>query len=534
MTRARWILSAASLFALWLIGALYCVPRLQRDLETGAQEVLAGQPALSKRLGGLHLVFDGQQAHLTGSVRTPQDRSLIETAMHEQVRVPTPLSAFLGRHLNPVSGVQNEIEVVPYPPGWLLLATNGAHARLLGTAANEFEARDLAHSVQENWSTRGGTTEGMPDTDADQHDEAASVSATLRTLPAPQSSVQASLTRIGQSWKALTLSKSDADLLAEARALGVSEAEWQQQVLPTLQELRSTLQQQQLAQAESQRLAGLPAGYLFIAVRDQQIILRGEVGSAAMKEEILNDALTAFAPRRLHDEIRVSAQRRPSGEFGPITTALLPEAGKAGGRSCFLSLSGDAWKPVDWQIATAEQSWKQSLPTGLDARPLQNDSAMVSNWLDGDDSHSPAPSQPTAPAFFAIALFGSKAIISGQMAEEAVRAQLIAAVRQAYRPQFVVISDQVHVRGNCEPSSNILHTLKSLPPPPAASSAGIFAIAKPGSTWTLIPLTRKLVEAGGLAQSGLLPAGIPPAVVEDLASEAIEQLRMHLAPPAFR
>ncbi len=534
MNRARWILSAASLFALWLVGALVCVPRLQRDLETGAQKVLAREPALRQRLGGLHLVFDGQQAHLTGSVRTPQDRSLIETALHEQVRVPTPLSAFLGRHLNPVSSVQNELEVVPFPPGWLLLAAKGDHARLLGTAANDFEARDLAHSVQENWSTRGGTTEGLPGTDAVQHDEAASVSATLRTLPAPQSSVQASLTRIGQSWKELTLSKSDADLLTEARALGVSEAEWQQQVLPVLRELRSTLQQQRLAQEESVRLAGLPAGYLFIAVRDQQIILRGEVGSAAVKEEILNEALTAFAPRRLHDEIRVSAQRRPSGDFGPITSALLPEAGKAGGRSCFLSLSGDAWKPVDWQIAAKEQSWKQALPAGLDVGPLQNDSAMLSSWLEGDDSHSPAPSQPTDPAFLALALFGSKAIISGQIAEEAVRAQLIAAVRQAYSTQFVIISDPLHVRGDCEPASNILNTLKSLPPPPTVSSAGIFAIAKPGSTWTLIPVTRKLVEAGGLAQSGLLPAGIPAAVVEDLASEAIEQLRMHLAPPAFR
>ena len=534
MTRARWILSAASLFALWLIGALFCVPRLQRDLETSAQEVLAREPALRQRLGGLHLVFDGQQARLTGSARTPQDRSLIETAMHGQVRVPTPLSAFLGQHLNPVSGVQNELDVIPYPPGWLLLAANGDHARLLGTAANDFEARDLAHSVQENWSNRGGTTEGMPDTDADQHDEAASVSATLRTLPAPQSSVQASLARIGQSWKELTLSKSDEDLLAEARTQGVSEAEWQQQVLPVLRELRSTLQQQRIAQEESVRQAGLPAGYLFIAVRDQQIIMRGEVGSAAMKEEILNDALTAFSPRRLHDEIRVSAQRRPSGEFGPITTALLPETGKAGGKSCFLSLSGDAWKPVDWQIAVREQSWKQTLPAGLDAMPLQNDSAMLSSWLEGDDSHSPAPSQPSDPAFLALALFGSKAIISGQIAEEAVRAQLIAAVRQAYSTQFVVISDPLHVRGDCEPASNILNTLKSLPPPPATSSAGIFAVAKPGGTWTLIPVTRKLVEAGGLAQSGLLPAGIPAAVVEDLASEAIEQLRMHLAPPAFR
>lgn len=532
MTRARWILSAATLFALWLVGALVCLPHLHRDLETAAQEVLSQQPALRKRLGGLHLEFDGQKARLTGSVRTAEDRSLIETTVRDQVRLPAPLSFGLGHSLNPVGGLQSEIEVIPSPPGWILLAADGAHARLLGTTASAFEARDLARSVQEAWSLRGGVSEGMPGTDAENHDEAASVSTTLRTVPAPQSSAQAYLARIGQSWKELSLGKSDAELLTEARALGVSEDEWQKQVRPALDELRATQQQQLLDQAKSERLASLPPGYLFIAVRGQQIILRGEVGNAAMKQEILEDALATFSTRRLHDEIRVSAERRPSGDFGPITTALLPQEGKAGGKSCFLSFSGEAWKPVDWQVAPGEQSWKNDLPHGLDARLLQSDSTSLSNWLQGDDSHSPAPSQPRDPAFIALTLFGTKAFVSGQVAEVAVRAQLIAAVRMTYGAQYIVFSDGVRVSGDCEPSDSILHTLKSLPSPPAASSAGMLAVAKPGSTWTLIPVTRELVEAGGLAHSGRIPAGIPAAVVEDLAAESIEQLRMHLTPPA--
>ncbi|MCF7788745.1 MAG: hypothetical protein K9N47_21655 [Prosthecobacter sp.] len=533
MTRARWILSAASLFALWLLGALVCLPHLQRDLKTAAQDVLSQQPDLRNRTGGLQIGFNGQQARLTGSVRTQEDRSRVENAVRDLVSLPAPLSLGLGRHLNPVSAVQSEVEVIPSPPGWMLLAADGPHARLLGTAANEYEARDLARSVQEAWSIQGGVSEGMPGTDAGNHDEAANVSTTLRTVPAPQASVQAYLARIGLPWKELTLGKSDADLLAEARALGVSEAEWEHQVRPALDELRASQQQQQLLQVKNNFLARLLPGYLFVAVRDQQIILRGEVGSAAMKQEILEDAIKAFAHRRLHDEIRVSAQRRPSGDFGPITTALLPEEGKAGGKSCFLSFSGEAWKTVDWQIAPREQSWKNDLPAGLDAKSLQNDSAMLSSWLQGDDSVAPPPSQPSAPAFIALAVFGTKAIISGQVAEEAVRAQLIAAVRLAYGPQFIVMSDQVHVSGDCEPSGSILHSLKSLPPAPATSSAGMFAIAKPGGTWTLIPVTRELVEAGGLAHSGLLPAGIPAAVVEDLSAETIEQLRLRLAHPDF-
>jgi hypothetical protein len=534
MTRARWILSAATLFALWLIGALVCLPALQRDLEAAAQEVLAKQPALLKRLGGMNLAADGQLLRLSGSVRTAQDRSLIEGAVNELVRVSTPLTGSLGRRLNPVGSVHNEIEVVPYPPGWMLLAAKGAKAHLLGSAATAYEARDLARSVQESWSTLGGMAEGMPDTDADNHDEAASVSATLRAVPAPQATAQAHLVRIGQSWHELALSKPDEDLLAEARELGVNEKEWQNEVLPALRELRAALKQQQLEQAEKERLAKLPPGYLFIAVRDQQIILRGEIGTAAVKQEILEDALALFSPRRIHDEIHVSAERRPSGEFGPITTALLPEGGKTKGKAYFLSLSGEAWKPVDWQITAKEQSWKDELPPGINARLMQADSAVLSTWLEGDNSNAPPPSQPMEPAFLALAVFDDRAILSGQVAEEAVRAQFIAAARIAYGPRFLIISDDVLVRGDCEPASSILHTVKSLPPAPPAHGAGLFAIAKPGGSWTLIPVTRELVEAGGLARSGLLPAGIPAAAIENVTAETIEQLRLHSAPPVSR
>ncbi|WP_395738736.1 hypothetical protein [Prosthecobacter sp.] len=534
MTRARWILSAATLFALWLIGALVCIPRLQGDLQTATEEVLAMEPALQKRLGKLRLEADGQVLRLSGSVRTPLDRETIETAVNDRVRVSTPLTGFLGKHLNPVSNVHNEIEVIPYPPGWMLLAAQGSQARLLGSAATPYEARDLARSVQESWNTHGGTAEGTPGADAENHDEAASVSATLRGVPPPQTTVQAHLVRIGQPWNELPLSKGDEELYLEAQTLGVSETEWREQVLPVLKDLRAALKEQKLKQSEEERLARLAPGYLFIAVRDQQIIIRGEVGTEAMKQEMLEDALATFAPRRVHDEIRVSEQRRPDGEFGPVTTALLPEGNKTKGKSYFLGLSGGAWKPVDWQITAKEQAWKDELPAGLKPRALQEDSAVLSTWLEGDNSNAPAPSQPTEPAFMALALFGDRAILSGQVAEEAVRAQFIAAAHSAYDARFLVISDDVHVRGDCEPSRGILHTVKVLPPPPPANSAGLFAIARPGGNWTLIPVTQELVEAGGLAKSGALPAGIPAAVIENITAETLEQLRLRPAIPVSR
>ena len=524
MTRARWTLSAVTLCALWLLGAFVCVPRMQRELDAAAHSALAQQITLVKRLGRLHLAFDGQQAQLSGSVRTRQDRLTIEAAVRDLVRAPAPWTASLGLRLNPVSAVHSVIEVAPYPSGWLLLAATGAQARLLGTAASDYEARDLARSVQESWSTKGGVAEGTPGTDGENHDEAANVAATLRAVPSPQQTAQAHLARIGQPWQEISLLKSDDALLAEAHALGVSAAEWQQHLLPALRELREALQQQRLAEAETSRLARLPPGHLFIAVREQQVIMRGEVGSAAMKRAVLDDALAVFAPRRLVDEIRVSAQRRPTGDFGPITTALLPQETDKTGKTCFLSLSGEAWQPVDWQSASDAQPWKKNLPAGLAPALLQHDSTVLSDWLQGAGKGMPVPTKPQ-PAFITLALFSSKAILSGQIAEAASHAQLIAAARQAYAPRILVSSDALRINGNCPPASNVFHTLKSLPSPPAAGSAGILAIATPGSTWTLLPITPALVEAGGLAQSSQLPTGIPASLIEELSAEAIEQLR---------
>ncbi len=527
MNRARWIISTLTLFVLWLIGALILMPRMQRDLENAAQTALSEQSTLKSRLGKVHATFDGQLAHLLGSVRTIQDRLVVEATVRDFARAPTPLSASLGLRLNPVSNVSNELEVDPYPAGWMLLAAKGVNAQLLGTAANEYEARDLSRSVQESWGAQGGAVEGTLGTDAENHDEAANVSATLHAVPAPKIIAQAYLTRIGQSWKQISLQHPENVLQAEARALGVSDAEWERQVLPILRDLRSTLQQQSASQIQSDSLLKLPPSHLFVAVRGKQIIMRGEVGSAAMKRAILDESLKVFAPRRLIDEIRVSSARRPSGDFGSITTALLPSEDDSEAKSFFLGLSGDAWKALDWKISNEALSLKNNLPAGINPDLLQSDSAALIDWLRG--SELPANQNQLQPAVITLAIFGSKAILSGQIAEESLRAQIVDAARKTYAPHILVSHDELRVMGNSQPYADALHILKSLPPPPDSSSAGIFAIAAPGGTWRVIPVTKQLVEAGGLAKSNEIPIGIPVSLIEQLSAEAIEQLHLHLS-----
>jgi hypothetical protein len=409
----------------------------------------------------------------------------------------------------------------------MLLAATGTEARLLGTTASLHEARDLMQSVQESWSAHGGRISGMPAADGKKYDEAANPAATLRDVPAPRPTAQAFLARIGQPWKKLSLDHDEAVLRAEAGALGIEESEWQQQVRPVLQELRTTLHQQREAEARELRLSRLPPGHLFIAAQGMHVVFRGELGSAAMKHAILDEAIRVLAPRRVHDEIRVSTARRPSGDFGPITIALLPSGKNT--RSLGFGLSGEAWKTLDWQITPAEQAWKEGLPSDIDRAQVREDSTRLIGWLSGDGTHDLPTSLKQEPAVITLALFGTKAVLAGQVAEQAARSQLIAAVRQAYSPRIRVQSEGLHFRASCQPSTSLLHTLKSLPPAPPQDSVGILAIATPGSTWAIIPASLELTRAGALRQRDDLPQDISIHLVREHASEALDQLRVWLS-----
>jgi osmotically-inducible protein OsmY len=340
------------------------------------------------------------------------------------------------------------------------------------------------------------------------------------------------LTRIGQPWKSLTPEQSDAALLAEARLHGVTEAEWQAHVLPALQEVREAAHKQQAAEVEEHRRATLPRGHVFIATRGQEITLRGEVADAAVKGALLDEALAVFAPRRVHDEVRISPQRRPGGEFASVSTALLPAKDSDQKKTLYLGLDGGAWKPLDWQVAGDAQPWKKDLPADLDAMLLQKDSNELIAWLQGADKT--LAEAHTRQAFITLAVFGGKAMLCGQLAEESARSQIIAAARRAYAPRILVLHDELRLDAGCQPASDILHTVKSLPQAPASNAEGIFAIATPGSPWVVLPVTRDLVEAGGLVRSKRLPKGLSAMRVEERSLEAIEQLRdwiSHLPTP---
>ena len=532
MNRARWITSAAMLLAFWLLGALWLAPGMQGRLEQAARAALAAQTSLAPRLTNLEVAFEGQQARLSGSVRSAQDRAAAIAVVRHSVRAPTPMLGSLGLRLDPVAAVRDEIEIRPLPPGWLMLAATGPEARLLGTAASEYEARDLARSIQDAWGAHGGRVEGQPGADDARHDEAAAVSATLHGLPLPQPAAALHVAPIGGVWRALPLGEGDEALREQVLLLGVTAAEWQEQVAPALRRVREARERQRQAAEEARRIAALPPGHLFIAVRDGEISLRGELGSEEAKQAVLDEALAIFAAYQLHDEVRVSARRRPEDGFAPLTTALLPPGKDKKGKALFLAADHEAWQPVDWQVSSDAAPWKEQLPSGMPTALLKEDSKAVIDWLQG--AAKPATLARARPAFITVALFDSQAVLCGEVAEEATRAQIIAAARRAYGPRLEVQHEQLVIEPECRPFRGLLNTLKSLPPPPASASAAIFAVAAPAESWRILPVTADLLEPGGLARSGGLSASgsLPAMLVESRSQEAIEQLRGWRALPA--
>jgi hypothetical protein len=125
------------LLAFWLAAALGMAPRIERQL-AGIATALTRELPTGYSAPEVH--FEGQTAIVSGRVRREIQRAEIITTVKEKVRA----SSLLGSGLNPVLRVADALEIEPYPPGWLMIAANGPRGQLLGTAATEYEARDLA------------------------------------------------------------------------------------------------------------------------------------------------------------------------------------------------------------------------------------------------------------------------------------------------------------------------------------------------------------------------------------------------------
>ncbi|MDZ4287394.1 MAG: hypothetical protein U0984_05525, partial [Prosthecobacter sp.] len=304
------------------------------------------------------------------------------------------------------------------------------------------------------------------------------------------------------------------------------EAEWEDRVLPAIQATRRHQQSERSREARVQKQAELPPAHVFLAARDHRLLLLGETATLAIKRELLNNIIAMFPDWKVIDDLRINPRRRADGEFGPITTALLPTETEAGAdKSLMLGFAGQNWQPVDWQVGREARPWLGMLPKDLPPDLLAKDSTTAIEWLQGSPKGIPSLPLRAQPSFLTLTLLPDRVILAGQLAEEALRIQLIEAAQRAYGAQAVIMADALLARGTCEPSPDVLQTTRSLPPLPGLNDPILIAFTRPGLTWKSLPATPEMLEAGGLVKSKLLPANFPAAMAEDTFAEAFDHVR---------
>ncbi len=525
MTRAQWLTAGSWLLLFWLLAGMVWAPALERRLERRAAELLAEadtghEPARAR--------FDGQRAIVTGRVRHPAMREDIASRLRHGLRAPGLFSA----KLNPVTELRDEMELSPYPPGWLLLAVSGKRAELAGLAATEHEARDLARLLEERWLAAGGRMDSRVAAAPERFDEAQDVTATLEHFPSPPQdsgpdSARLYLARIGGAWERLQPDMTDDALKQRAEPQGVLAADWSLLKVPVYY-TRKYQDNERARLAEQERQSRLPPPHVILAARAGRLLARGEVALLAQKREFLNTLIQAFPDWRVLDDLRVNPARRAITGYGPVTSALLPQ--DAGGKSLALGLPGKGWHIVDWLEEDEEgagKDWRAELPADLPQELVAADMRMAADWLTDDAQGIPSLPIPAQPSFLTLTLLPDKAILAGQIAEEPLRMRLVQAARLVYAGRTILLADGLLARGTCEPTADVEQTVRSLPPPPRPGQPPVLAFARPGEVWRALPAAEPLLAPGALAGSPLLPEDFPAAMAEDTFAEGFDHLRHH-------
>ncbi len=504
-------MAGGCLLLLGAVAVLGLAPRLQSRLDAAAAGALRGLDATAggARYDRVRVIFDGQRALVAGAVRSEADGRQLLATLREELRTP-------GNGWNPVTRVEAgaDLEVRPLDAGWLVAALRGRDAEVTGVCASEGERAALEDALRRRWPSWRGKIEFAMRVDDRRFDESADWLKTVQNLPAPEArgrkSARLLAVRIGGVWRELALEE-DETLPPLCREIGISGVEWREHVLPRLGRVREHFLAEAAWEAEQERLRKLPPAHVFLGRRGDQVLLRGEVFDLEAKRALFSAVMTVLPGCRILDDLRANGERRPGSGMGvPDGDALL--AGKDG-KAFALGLPGRDWALLDWEVAREARPWEGALPPGLAADEIAQDSALVIDWLQGANAGIPTLPAPPRPAFVTLAAYAGRVVVGGQLAEEALRAQLLEAVKRAY-PSGWIVRDEVSVSGACAASETIQHTLQSVPV--AKSGDALLAVALPGQPWKVLP------ETATADTSTLEPDALPPGLSASLLAAALQ------------
>jgi hypothetical protein len=527
LTRREWLIAGACLLLFAAVVVFGLAPRLQETLTKSAQSLVAKMDSSTggARFDRVTVTIDGQRALLSGTVRNePDGRHLLQALTHD-LRTS-------GNVFNPISKVSADgtLKVRPLQAGWLVAAVTGFDAEIVGVCATEREREALEASLRSRWPVWRGQIHFALQVDPRRFDESTSWLATVRALPAPETrgikSARLLTAQIGHSWTDVPLVPPQAEkapiptppLPPPLQALGITLNEWQERLAARHDKVLAHYQSEAAWQAEQLRLSQLPPAHVFLAKRQDQVLLRGEVFDLEAKRAVIAAIMAALPGTRILDDLRALGSRRPGPGIGTLNAAQILD-GKDG-KAFALGLPGKPWAPLDWETARESQPWSNLLPSELQANLLIEDSALLIDWLQGANAGIPTLPSPPQPAFLTLAVFQNQLILGGRLAEESLRLQIVSAIKRTY-PSGYTLSDQITVSGSSTASESVQHTAQSIPV--RTGDPLLFALARPGQAWQILPPTTVAALATLPVEETL--QGLPAALIATAFENAIEEIR---------
>lgn len=514
MTRRDWIIAGGFLLLFWTVAGVVVAPRIETRLKQAARVALAqlDEPYGGSRYGNVRIDFEGQQALISGAVRSVGDRNRVWQLVKEELRVPG-----LGSGLNPVGGLvaESALEVKTLPPGWLLLAAKGGAGEITGVCATESERGVLEDLLRQAWPAFQSSLRFSLRVDSRRFDETPDLMRTIQSLPRPQrvgvASALCRVVRLGELWSEIDLGSGTDTAEEKLIDVGLNDREREKWVSPKLNEMRGYRDEMVRWEAEQKRLQGLPSSHVFLAVRSDLILVRGEMFDLGAKRSLLAGVIAVFPKHRVLDDLRVRGERRPGNEFGALRGLQ-----ESRGATLWLGIAGQEWRPL---------SIEEELEVDEELDGLNDDFLVAKDWLSGGHQGIPVLPIPLKPAYLTLVMHAGQMVLGGQLAEESFRSQVVDAVKKAY-PTGWVVRDEITVSGACASSGEIQHTLLSLPPAPCEGEGSV-AVVIPGGEWKSRPLSQSLVaENGFLTEAeGWLPIGLDVGMIAASLEEVLSEVR---------
>ncbi len=514
--------------ALWLAGSWWTASDLEASIQSGADHVLqeAGHP-----FKHVQATAAGITVALTGMV--PEAALADKAADLLRSRLQLPHQWLKSQPAGALIHIQTDLRVNEKPTGWGLLAANASSAQLFGITATAEEALRVVQALRPAFS-------GGPEL-ASHLEVHPSLVIETETPSSPIESAEGfnrealslgfvAITRWGQPWQILDLSRPFEQARQQGLALGIPASLWDEEIGGVVRGIQEARASALNALMEHRRLSSQPPGHVVLAVRADTVLLKGELGSH-QAEKLLREAVTrSIGTRRLVDELLHDSQRRPDDDVRKLATELPPLPSGNTARLLAVGTLEAGWRVIDLEqidIEDANSILPGMLPNGADRRLMIGDIAAAASWVYSISSSTSAP-QPTRPtSYLFLVLVGHRSLLYGAVPDQAMKAQSESAVRKRY--PTLELTSKLRVDPYSVAGESPLMTLGSLPPNPGAETSGLLALALLGEEWRTKPARASLLEAGTLAQSGLLPEDFPINVLLPDVLDASPIIRAHLS-----